>query len=250
MSRHPTTPMNEADLRLHLGKQTNKSIGLIDVVKLSRNAGTLTDESADVVLIDLLDDGQLAEVGRLIARSPFVVGSSGVESALLAHWRSEPKTFAPVEPAGPILAVCGSCSPVSARQVDWALGHGFTEVPLGATNARGDAICALRNRRSVVLHTRRGQPAGDALGAVVRDVLEATQTRRVLVAGGDTSGQVARALQIESLEMIGELARGSPLCRATAANSPTDGIEVTFKGGQIGPVDFFGMVEKGTAQHA
>ena len=78
-------------------------------------------------------------------------------------------------------------------------------------------------------------------------MLEATKIRRMLVAGGDTSGQIARALGIESLEMIGQLTRGSPLCRATAANSPADGIDITFKGGQIGPIDFFGMVEKGTA---
>jgi uncharacterized protein YgbK (DUF1537 family) len=57
---------------------------------------------------------------------------------------------------------------------------------------------------------------------------------------------VAGALGIESLEMVGELVRGSPLCRATAPSSPADGIEITFKGGQIGPVDFFGLVEKGT----
>jgi uncharacterized protein YgbK (DUF1537 family) len=84
---------------------------------------------------------------------------------------------------------------------------------------------------------------------MVRDVIESTKVRRVLVAGGDTSGQIARALNIESLEMIGELARGSPLCRASAPGSPADGIEITFKGGQIGPVDFFGLVRDGSAPH-
>jgi uncharacterized protein YgbK (DUF1537 family) len=249
MSRHPTTPMAEADLRLHLAKQTSKCIGLIDVVALSCGGAELADTNADVVFIDLLDECHLAAVGRLIAGSPFVVGSSGVEAALMAHWKAERKSFAPVAPAEKILAVCGSCSPVSSGQIDWALGHGFADVRFESPNARGEAICALRNRRSVVIHTRGGgRPAGDALGATVRDVLESTGVRRVLVAGGDTSGQVARALGIESLEMIGELTRGSPLCRAVAPRSPADGVEFTFKGGQIGPVDFFGMVEKGTAR--
>jgi uncharacterized protein YgbK (DUF1537 family) len=35
MSRHPVTPMNEADLRVHLCKQTSKSIGLFDIVQLT-----------------------------------------------------------------------------------------------------------------------------------------------------------------------------------------------------------------------
>jgi uncharacterized protein YgbK (DUF1537 family) len=248
MSRHPTTPMTEADLRLHLAKQTAKRIGLIDIVKLSGNVADLAAANADVVLIDLLDESQLAMVGRLIAGSRFIVGSSGVESALMAHWKAERKSFAPVVPATNLLAVCGSCSPVSSGQVDFALSHGFAEVRFASANARREAICALRNRQSVVIHTRGGgPPAGDALGALVRDVLQATGIRRVLVAGGDTSGQIARTLGIESLEMIGELTRGSPLCRAVAPRSPADGVEFTFKGGQIGPVDFFGMVEKGAA---
>ena len=52
-------------------------------------------------------------------------------------------------------------------------------------------------------------------------------------------------LTIESLEMVGELTRGSPLCRAVAPGSPADGIEITFKGGQIGDVDFFRTVQSG-----
>jgi 3-oxoisoapionate kinase len=197
------------------------------------------------VLIDLLDETQLATVGRLIADSPFVVGSSGVESALMAHWGAERRTFAPIAPAERMLAVCGSCSPVSGRQVDWALGHGFADV----SDDIETATRALRSGRSAVIHTRRGRP-GETFGRIVRDVIETTNVRRVLVAGGDTSGQIARALEIESLEMIGELTRGSPLCRATAPGSPADGIEITFKGGQIGPVDFFGLVRDGSAHHA
>ena len=83
------------------------------------------------------------------------------------------------------------------------------------------------------------------LGKVLREVLEERTVRRVLVAGGDTSGAVAGALGIESLEMIGPLTRGAPMCRATAPGSPADGIEFVFKGGQIGPVNFFEMVRTG-----
>jgi len=244
MSRHPTTPMDEADLRLHLSKQTGKNIGLIDVVQLSRDPRSLADACADVMIIDLLDDGQLATVGRLISRSPFVVGSSGVESALIAHWGCEARTFAPVRSAGSIVAVCGSCSPVSAQQVDWALANGFAD----ASDGVEVATRAIDSGRSAVIHTRRGRP-GAGFGQMVCKVLETSRVRRMLVAGGDTSGEIARALEIESLEMIGELTRGSPLCRAAAPGSAADGIEITFKGGQIGAVDFFGLVRDGSAQH-
>ena len=76
MGRHPTTPMDEADLRLHLAKQTSKSIGLIDVLQLASRGGGGKPRTAgsEIVLIDLLDDSQLATVGRLISQSRFVVG--------------------------------------------------------------------------------------------------------------------------------------------------------------------------------
>jgi uncharacterized protein YgbK (DUF1537 family) len=248
MSKHPTTPMDEADLRVHLAKQTRKSIGLIDVLWLEGDGGGGADAGSEVVLIDVLLERHLPIVGRLIDGSPFVVGSSGVESALMAHWGFEAKPFPPVKSAGPILAVCGSCSPVTAAQMEWATSHGFVEVPFDAGTATRDATTALREGHSVVLHTKRaraGEDIGPSMGRAARHVMEATRLRRALVAGGDTSGEVARALGIESLEMVGELTRGAPLCRATAPNSPADGIEVTFKGGQIGPVDFFGQVRDG-----
>jgi 3-oxoisoapionate kinase len=188
-------------------------------------------------VVDLLDESQYAALGALIAASGFVVGSSAVEDALVEGERG---TFPPVQPNGPILAVCGSCSPVSSRQVDWALSNGFVDVSDRPENVALEVSAG----RSVVIHTRGGRP-NENFGRTIRNVLEASQVRRVLVAGGDTSGQVARALGIESLEMVGQLVRGSPLCRAAAPNSPADGIEVTFKGGQIGPVDFFGLVRDG-----
>jgi len=305
MSRHPTTPMDEADLRLHLAKQTAKPISLLDIVHVAaaidaaeREFDRLATAGPQVMLIDGLHEGDLLNAGHLIARQAarerplFVVGSSGVESALTAHWEDKHQIghfagFAPVSPAGPIVVVSGSCSPVTATQIDWALGNGFVEVALdtpalvdGAraerliTEAVSQASAAVRGQRSVIIHAGRGpgderisrtlaalrrpgeneasvrgrtsEVIGAAQGTILRRVLESVSVRRVLVAGGDTSSQIARALGIESVEMIGELTRGSPLCRASAPGSPADNIEITFKGGQIGRREFFGSVLSGS----
>jgi uncharacterized protein YgbK (DUF1537 family) len=52
MSKHPVTPMNEGDLRIHLGKQTNKKIGLIDYVqqkaKKKEWLDNITDEEISI----------------------------------------------------------------------------------------------------------------------------------------------------------------------------------------------------------
>src|SRR5690606_27896775 len=98
---------------------------------------------------------------------------------------------------------------------------------------------------SVVVHTSRGPddprlqllPANSAeiaqsLGRVVRAAIEERGLERLLVAGGDTSGHVAQALGIESLEMLAPLAPGAPLCQARAPSLPEGQLEVVFKGGQ------------------
>jgi uncharacterized protein YgbK (DUF1537 family) len=293
MSRHPSTPADESDLRLHVSRQTKKRIALFDVLKVAlppaqaRDAleNLLTDGS-DIVLFDILDEQHLRNIGRLIDEqaSPehplFSVGSSDVEAALTAHWAGEGRLL-PVEhwpaPAtqGPILVLSGSCSPVTKNQIAWALAHGFAEVPLDTagiteqesvhstvSKASSATAAHLKNGRSVVVHISEGpiQTAlqrgmnevalkpdsarlfGTALGQVARATLEKTPLRRLVVAGGDTSGFVARTLGIESLEMIAPLEIGAPLCHAHAPATPADGLEVNFKGGQVGAEDYFGLM--------
>jgi uncharacterized protein YgbK (DUF1537 family) len=263
MSRHPTTPMDEADLRIHLSKQTDTPIGLLDVLALEnddpdRVLSQILSSGTRAVLIDLLHERQLATVGRLIEERAdgekplFAIGSSGLGAALAAHWTesgvTSPIRFPTAEDAGPIVAVCGSMSPVTAAQVQWALANGFVQA--------SDALSAweaLFEKKSVVIHSRDMAPQsgiGPALGQLLRKVIERRSVKRVIVAGGDTSGAVARELGIESMEMIAELTRGSPLCRVSAPGSPAHGIEMTFKGGQIGRVEFFGEVRKGVSDSA
>ncbi|MNL52160.1 hypothetical protein D3C87_1753100 [compost metagenome] len=68
-----------------------------------------------------------------------------------------------------------------------------------------------------------------------------TGLQRIVVAGGDTSSYAARAMGIEAVEMIAPLSPGAPLCRAYAPGSAVDGLQVVFKGGQVGKEDFFTM---------
>jgi uncharacterized protein YgbK (DUF1537 family) len=78
--------------------------------------------------------------------------------------------------------------------------------------------------------------------------LEAVPIPRVVVAGGDTSGYVAKELGIEALEMIAPVAPGSPLCRVIASEPFLNGKEVLFKGGQVGKVSLFEDVRAGEHQ--
>jgi uncharacterized protein YgbK (DUF1537 family) len=81
------------------------------------------------------------------------------------------------------------------------------------------------------------------LGHVLDQVLQVRRVRRIAVAGGDTAGDVARALGIETLQIAAPLAAGAPLCRARSRRHHVDGVEFTFKGGQVGGENFFGVVQ-------
>lgn len=276
MSRHPVTPMNEGDIRLHLARQTERSIALLDLTQLAGNAAEVAacyESLADrgVVLIDYLDANQTLRIGALLLkhaqreRPLFCAGSSAIESALAAVWATlEPDRPAhvldPVIRRGPILVACGSCSPVTARQIERARADGFAVIDLPSATAVDRAVDRLAAGESVVIHTggATGSQRNDnataaeraaiaaSLGDDVRQIVERSHVKRVCVAGGDTSGQIAESLGIRSLEMVGELVRGAPLCRATRGRG--EPVEVVFKGGQIGGEDFFSVVENGRSE--
>ena len=296
MSRHPVTPMDEADLRLHLQRQTARQIDLVDLVAVrspgaSSNVRQLMRGDPPVVLIDVLDEETLAAAGRLVweerGDGVFTASSSGLQYALTAHWRANglvPQTPAlPVaKPVEAIAAVSGSCSPVTAGQIRWARNNGFQVERLDLRRALDPhfhdaevervlsvAAQALTRGQSPLIFSAEGpddpsvvdfdaiakeaglarfdaaRRVGETLAEVMRRLLDRTPLSRVVVAGGDSSGEVAGALGISALSVAAGMAPGSPLCRAWSGNPARDGLEIALKGGQIGTASFFGSVREG-----
>jgi 3-oxoisoapionate kinase len=151
MSRHPVTPMDEADLGRHLGRQTSRKIGLVDFVSMKRGEADarLRQEfatGAQIISIDVLDTETLIEAGRLMwehggcAKPLFGVGSQGFEAALVAYWQDSglwpaAKSVFRAEPVDRIACVSGSVSPVTAAQIVHANKQGFTTIALDAARA-------------------------------------------------------------------------------------------------------------------
>lgn len=284
MSKHPVTPAGESDLRLHLSKQTAKRTGLIDILQVSGGKEMLRHEWAqvveqgfDVALFDALYQEQLPAIGELIdeqanAGTLFSVGSSGIEMALGQYW-NDTNVLQPVAEwehpgkAEPLLVVAGSCSPVTAGQIMYAKAKGFEEILIDApavcdndgqsVKAGIDKAVALLNKgKHVIVHTGgagRQQaihlPAdrlGAALGLIACKAASETALIRIVIAGGDTSSYAARAMGIEAVEMIAPLVPGAPLCKATAPGSPVNGLDVNFKGGQVGGENYFEVLVNGS----
>jgi uncharacterized protein YgbK (DUF1537 family) len=151
MSRHPVTPMHEADLRRHLAAQGMADIGLIDFRLLDSADASALDNAVnvqagagtgdiDAVLFDVTRHAHLTSIGRAIwncaTRAPLLaLGASSVAEALILHWRATGDLPAAVPtpsiaPAkGPVFLLAGSQSPVTAGQVADALAPGEATGP-------------------------------------------------------------------------------------------------------------------------
>jgi len=195
MSRHPVTPMGEADLAVHLSKQTQLPVAVADLAMITMGdadlrVDQLASNSGGILLIDVDSEATQAAAGCHLIRlarqfGGFVAGSSGIEYALLNAWRQSGVVtgntdFPDVGPVDRLAVVSGSVSPTTERQIRKAVDDGFLSIPLdplslvsGDSNGAVDAavragIQGLRDGKSVILHTALG-PSAD-VGADIEKV--------------------------------------------------------------------------------
>jgi uncharacterized protein YgbK (DUF1537 family) len=163
-----------------------------------------------------------------------------------------------VDPGGfgeQVLVVSGSQSKRTAEQIERAAATGWPVLMLGDGEAIGlEAVAALRaGAPGVVVHSGRADGcAADALGSlatdlakVVRVVARGTDVRRLVVAGGDTSGRVLRELGVTALELVSTNERFGPgltLCRSIATEPDVADLQILLKGGQLGVPDLFDTI--------
>lgn len=290
MSRHPVTPMDESDLRIHLSRQTRVPVKLVAAPMLAaHDKETISGISGEeaVVLFDVLDHESQLETGHHLLNmadktGPFVVGSSGVEYALVRAMAEQGTItgraeIAPLPRVERIMAVSGSCSPTTARQIRHALNHGFTGIyadPLELAGGRRESVTAdlvtrstnvLNENRSVLIYTAldpetdRGAAlddvpgarhrVGESLGRILKETLRIAGLGRAIIAGGDTSSHALGQLDVYALTMRFPLRAtpGSPLCRAWSSDRTLDGLEIAMKGGQVGGDNYFVALRDGIA---
>ncbi len=264
MSRHPATPMHEADLVRHF-----ESLGLPAVARIHWPSITSTDLDAawgtaaagspPAVLFDVLDSTHLAVIGKLlrreaVARPTLVVGASSIAEAWFAPSAVEsPKTDMG---EGPVFALIGSLSPVTRSQVAAARSYLILQIRpediCGSAAQRAavadEAVAVLARGRNVMVSTAPlAGPAPEALvpglaeasAALVDDVLRRSGVRRVAIAGGDTSTLATSALGFWGLAYHGLASRGTTVCRGRSDAASRDGMLLMLKGGQMGDEDVF-----------
>ncbi|SFS15006.1 Uncharacterized conserved protein YgbK, DUF1537 family [Microbacterium sp. cf046] len=262
MSHHPSTPMTEPDLSVHFSRQTSLPIGSIPFTAYGDDlADQLREADSAAVVMDAALDEHLEAIGRALTHldpPAFAVGSGGLSLAIAA---ADGAPSAPLpsheSPPGPVLALSGSRSPQTRRQMDAAVEADWFVQPLELEPARAAAqldwvLSALRAGRSVgltsddvdtatlerpVLEVLAERAAELAAGAAA-----AGATRRIIVCGGDTSSRVTRLLGVESLSIAANPWGNVVLLTAHASDPAIEGLELLLKGGQVGDVGLFEAV--------
>jgi len=251
MSTHPSTPMHEADLARHIGAQTSLPIGGIPRTAYSDLGESLRRAPQAAVVLDALDNADAAIVGRAVLDAPapvFAIGSGGLSWGIGAADPGDAVALPTSTPSrGPVLAVSGSRSAQTRRQIEHAEAAGWLVAPLSFTDQAAQIAlvrAALETGRSVALTSDDAPAASDTLERIATIAADAIRgaadlARRIIVAGGDTSGRVTRLLGVTSLEIAANPIGNVVLLRAASDDPDIDGLELLLKGGQVGAETLF-----------
>jgi uncharacterized protein YgbK (DUF1537 family) len=270
MKDHPLTPMRRSNLVELMAEQSRKRVGLVPYATVregsDRIAAALDSAARDgatYLVVDALCDHDLREIGRAARDRVLITGGSAVAMGLPANFGIAPREPPAVRPAPPVRTraaiLAGSCSaatrqqlaracavwpsrrldideiaagrPVVEEATDWANRQPAEAPVVIYASADPEEVAANQARYG---RERAGEMVEQALAAIARRLV-ASGTRRLLVAGGETSGAVISALGVEGLAIGAEIAPGVPWTRTLG--EPT--LELALKSGNFGGPDFF-----------
>ena len=274
MKDHPLNPMHDANLVRVLGRQSKTRIGLVPLsvvdqgeAAISARMAALKAEGFGAAIIDSVFDRDLSAMGRAALKTPLSVGASGMGIGL-ARGLLEAGALSPGGKAawdgssvgGAAACLAGSCSAATVEQVAeaerWmpvlrldtaALVEGPEEVRCAiawaeARLGQGPLLIASTAPPGEVqtLQARFGRDqAGHAIEqgmARIAEALAAAGVRRLIVAGGETSGAVVDRLGLKAFAIGPEIAPGVPVLR-TVGGKPE--MMLALKSGNFGGPDFF-----------
>jgi uncharacterized protein YgbK (DUF1537 family) len=269
LENHPLNPMTDADIRRWLARQCRAPVGLVPWAVVERGAAAIREALAAaagrgeaLVIVDAIRDADLVAIGEAVADAPLLTGGSGIALGLprnfIASGRATGRGGHVRGVEGPEAILAGSCSqatrgqvehhrqghPVLALDVEAILAGRTTaedvvafirrhegEAPLVYSSAGPEEVAVLQKThgRERVAHALEGLFAETARRLVEQGV------RRLVVAGGETSGAVVSALDLGALAIGPEIDPGVPVL----VSSGEPAIGLALKSGNFGAPNFF-----------
>ena len=274
MRDHPLTPMRDPSLIRVLAAQTSRPVGLVPLAAVSAGPAAIRAEFDRLAragcahaIVDAVTDADLHRLGEAAADLALITGGSGLALGLPANFRrqgllpergEDAAVSAALDGAAAVLS--GSCSVATlaqnaymaarrpsfrldplaladgdgqiAQALDWAAGHLGKAPILISASAAPEAVRAAQDRLG---RERAGALVEDALARIARGLVECG-VRRLVVAGGESSGAVVQALGVTALRIGRQIDPGVPW---TIASGGGTRLALALKSGNFGGEDFF-----------
>ncbi|MBN8986964.1 MAG: four-carbon acid sugar kinase family protein [Rhizobiales bacterium] len=272
---HPLNPMHDSNLVRVLARQSKTKVGLVDLATLARGEASVRARLAELAgkgigaaIIDAVFDRDLETIGTVALDHRLSVGASGIGLGLARAMVAAGKVrsnvthaMADVAVGGPAACLAGSCSQATLQQIAnaekampvlhldpdrviagpeearralaWAKERISDGPVLIASSSTPDQVAALQSR-----HGR--DAAGHAIEQAMADIaggLVQSGVRRLVVAGGETSGAVVDRLGLPGFLVGAEIAAGVPVLRAVGTKSGE--MLLALKSGNFGGPGFF-----------
>ena len=267
MKDHPLTPMRDANLARVLGRQTKRKVGLVALPTVRQGAAAMREAFAKLkdsghayAIVDAVANEDLHALGAACVNMPLLTGGSGIAMGLPANFGIRKATGVAMAAVGGYGAVLsGSCSVQSNAQVaHWLKVHpAFRIDPLqladgadlaaaalawaGPQLAAGPVLVyataepdAVRMAQARLGAQRAGEIVEQCLARIAAGLV-ARGVRRLVVAGGETSGAVVNALGVRALRIGPQIDPGVPW--TMSMGEPR--LALALKSGNFGTVDFF-----------
>ncbi|MCG4273166.1 3-oxo-tetronate kinase [Acetobacter senegalensis] len=266
MAHHPLTPMRDSDIRRVLQSQTSRKVGHLpyQVVQggAERIKKALTEAQEPFIVVDAISDDDLVRLAESQAGAPLVTGGSAIAAGLAenfvrrGHARSGADHAEVID--GPEIVIAGSCSGATLKQIEQhkvkhpELAVDVDAIMSGKAGVETYLPFLLENSgKAPLLHSSAppeeleriqkhygGTEVAERLDRLFGDIAAkavASGVRRVVVAGGETSGAVASALGFSSLRVGRQIDPGVPVLISTTKKP----VALALKSGNFGAPDFF-----------
>ena len=271
MRHHPLTPMTDASLVRVMGRQTRHKVGLVPHDTVRRGPEAIRARYAELraagvayAVTDVVEDEDLRRLGAASAELALITGGSGIAMGLPENFRRQGLLAAGLaadalpEVHGFEAVLAGSCSAATLDQiaamaasrpalrldpaelaagwdpataVAWATPHLADGPVLIYASATPEEVRAAQERLG---RERAGSLVETALGAIARGLV-AAGVRRLVVAGGETSGAVVQALGVKGLAIGPMIDPGVPATVSIGRDPP---LALALKSGNFGGRDF------------
>lgn len=268
MQDHPLTPMTDANLVRVLSRQTEHEVGLVSCNTVRAGADavcrafeTLKLKGVRHAVVDAVSEDDLLTIGSACNGMALVTGGSGIAMGLPANFLSGTPPETPALPGieGGAAVLAGSCSratrgqvafardrwpsfeidalriaqgdDVAAAALEWASGQASATPVLIFSSADPEVVAGVQEELG---RERAGALIEETMGRIAIGLRDAG-VRKLIVAGGETSGAVVGALAVGALRIGPEIDPGVPWTE-TIGGIP---MALALKSGNFGGHDFF-----------